>query len=556
MPSSRTSSDASPSRGHRRDDTSVNDAVNSHTLERCSSVSVLAWREGMVSPKHGGIMGKHRTRRFVTLLLAMLVQPVSSAVAQTVQRLETEAPRLMEAAEIPGMSVAWIEDGHVAWTEAFGVRDAATGVPVTPMTIFEAASLSKPVVAYAVLRLVARGELDLDAPLWDAEGYERLAHDERARRITARMVLTHTTGLPNWGGTPLELDRDPGTAWGYSGEGFVFLASMVQRRTGVSLNELVAREVFEPLGMRRSSFVWQPAYDSTTAAPHDLLARAQTKRHPTGEGNAAASLHTTAGDYARFVSAVLAGEGLPSDLASEMLHPAVQVGRWGTKEPNPNLHWGLGWGLQAGDEHTAIWHWGDNGNFRCFVIAYPERGDGLVYFTNSNSGLAIAEELVSLAFQDTHWSIRWLDHWRWDNPQRIARIELRRAFVDGQVDDGWQRYAGWHAKFPEDVGATELGNLGNFLLNEGQTEVGLAVLERRAADFPSASAWIDLAEARTNLGAYEDALADYQRASSLDPDEAVDLEARLDWLRDGIEAAGSPVSFERMWGSTARDGSR
>jgi CubicO group peptidase (beta-lactamase class C family) len=447
---------------------------------------------------------------------------------------------LIEAAEIPGISVAWIEEGQVAWTGAFGVRDAATGALVTKTTIFEAASLSKPVFAYAVLRLVARGELDLDAPLWDSEGYERLAHDERAREITARTVLTHTTGLPNWGGTPLEFNRDPGTVWGYSGEGFVFLARLLERRTGLSLNQLVAREVFVPLDMRHSSFVWQPVYDSTAAVPHDLLARAQPKRQPT-EGNAAASLHTTAVDYARFVSAVLAGEGLPPDLADQMLTPAVQVRDWGPEETFPYLSWGLGWGVQRSDQGDAIWHWGDNGNFRCFVIAYPERRGGLVYFTNSNSGLAIADDLVSLALPDTHWAIRWLEYWKWDEPQRLARIELRRAFLNEEAENAWKRYAEWHTKHPEEVGAAELGNLGEFLMDEGRTQVGMEVLERRVADFPSAAAWIDLAEAKTEVGAYEDALADYRRASALDPEEAADLEPRLEWLREGIKAAADPV---------------
>ena len=138
--------------------------------------------------------------------------------------LQQVLPELMENAGSPGASAAWVKGGRVAWTGAFGVTDAGTGAPVVADTIFEAASLSKPVVAFIAMRLASRGVLDLDAPLWgsaEGEGYERLAHDERARRITARMVLSHTSGLPNWGGTPLEMNSDPGTAWNYSGEGFV-----------------------------------------------------------------------------------------------------------------------------------------------------------------------------------------------------------------------------------------------------------------------------------------------------------------------------------------------
>ena len=122
----------------------------------------------------------------------------------------------------------------------------------TPATIFEAASLSKPVFAYMVLRLADRGEFDLDRPLYEMLEYPRIAHDERYKRITARIVLSHGTGLPNWGGEKLTLRFDPGTQYGYSGEGFVFLQKTVERVTGRSLDELARREVFEPLGMTRS----------------------------------------------------------------------------------------------------------------------------------------------------------------------------------------------------------------------------------------------------------------------------------------------------------------
>ena len=137
--------------------------------------------------------------------------------------------------------------------------------PLDTATIFEAASLSKPVFAYLVLRLADRGEFDLDRPLLEMLEYPRVAHDERSKRITARMVLSHGTGLPNWGGERLTLQFDPGTAYGYSGEGFVFLQKAIERVTGRSLEALARREVFQPLGMTRSSFVWQERFAGNAA---------------------------------------------------------------------------------------------------------------------------------------------------------------------------------------------------------------------------------------------------------------------------------------------------
>ena len=138
---------------------------------------------------------------------------------------------------MPGLAIAIVENGRVTWTGGFGTLNDAARTPVDTGTIFEAASLSKPVFAYTVLRLADRGDLDLDRPLFQSLEYPRLARDERYKRITARMVLSHATGLPNWGGETLTLQFDPGTAYGYSGEGFVFLQKVVEHLTGRSLDE-------------------------------------------------------------------------------------------------------------------------------------------------------------------------------------------------------------------------------------------------------------------------------------------------------------------------------
>ncbi len=318
---------------------------------------------------------------------------------------------LMADADIPGLSIAVVADGEVVWDAALGLANAETGTAVTQATVFEAASLTKPVVAYTALRLVERGELDLDTPLWNLLPYARLEPDAQSRSMTARHVLSHTTGLPNWArDRPLETARPPGERWGYSGEGFVYLQRVLEELTGESLEDLVKREVFEPLGMESSSLVWQSRYDRISATGHDPEGSPVEKGKPK-EANAAASLHTTAVDYGRFLGAVLSGRGLMMASVVAMLSPVSQVEEArGGAEHASSLQWGLGWGLQNGDRSTAIWHWGDNGTFRCYVIGYPSQGRGLVYFTNSENGLGIAEALVSRYFADTHHAIRWLDY--------------------------------------------------------------------------------------------------------------------------------------------------
>ncbi len=146
-----------------------------------------------------------------------------------------EITEMMRAARIPGLSLAELRDGELVRVEVIGVADAASGEPVSEATLFEAASLSTPVFATIVLRLVERGEIDLDRPLVEYLVNERI-DDPRGDRITARMVLSHRSGLPNWGGERLELAFDPGTAFNYSGEGYVYLQRVVEDLTGVSLD--------------------------------------------------------------------------------------------------------------------------------------------------------------------------------------------------------------------------------------------------------------------------------------------------------------------------------
>ena len=156
------------------------------------------------------------------ILLSLLVQsctrePQEETLATI---LEREIPRLMEAANVPGISMAVVQDGQIFWKKTFGVRSRDTNEPVDEDTMFEAASLTKTVTAYAAMRLVERDELDLDRPLFEYHPnneYPQLAKDERYKKITARLVLTHTTGLPNWGG---QFIHEPGKQYAYSGEGY------------------------------------------------------------------------------------------------------------------------------------------------------------------------------------------------------------------------------------------------------------------------------------------------------------------------------------------------
>jgi len=334
----------------------------------------------------------------------------STNIAELEERLSGIIPGILEDSVVPGISICVLRGGIFAWSGTFGVKNMETGEPVDEKTIFEAASLSKPVFSYAVLKLAGRGVIDLDTPLSDYLGRDYI-EDERVRLITARIVMSHTPGFPNWRprGKDLKIHNPPSEKFSYSGEGFVYLQTVVEHVTGLTLNEFMNREVFEPLQMSNSSYVWRESYDEQTSTGHNNKGEFREKRRPE-KGNAAASLHTTAEDYARFISAVISGEGLRDDLHKEMLAPQVILPEKRKGEGrHPELSWGLGWGLQQTANGKAFWHWGDNGVFKCYTVTFPESGTGVVYFTNGSNGLRIAEAVLAATVGGTHPPLTWLN---------------------------------------------------------------------------------------------------------------------------------------------------
>ena len=339
-------------------------------------------------------------RPLAPLLAVWLLVP-AAPVFSPVDDLETrcaqlaeDLPRLAERARVPGVSIAIANAAGVVWQTSTGKRDAAADAPVDAETVFEAASLGKPVFAYAVLQLVGEEVLDLDTPLVEYGALADIAHDPRHERLTARMVLSHTTGLPNWrpDGSGLEFIADPGAGWRYSGEGFVLLQRVVEELVGDTLQGLAQSLVFEPLGMKRTSFVWQSEFASNVAFPHDENGASRANRH-VADPNAAFSLLTTASDYALFLSALLRGAELTDELHAALLTPAVDV--------STGVAWGLGVGLEENDDGHAFWHWGHNSGYRAYAIGYPKRDLAVVYFTNSDNGMRFLRDVVMAATGDS-----------------------------------------------------------------------------------------------------------------------------------------------------------
>ncbi len=311
---------------------------------------------------------------------------------------------LLELSTTPGAAVARIERGRLAWAEYIGVRKSGEPDAIDAGTRFAAASLTKPATACLALQLTDAKTLDLDRPL---HHYLPFADNDRARRVTARHVLSHSTGFPNWRneqGQKLECEFEPGTQFGYSGEGYYLLSQVLEKLAGQSYSSLMQERVFKPLGMAASTVDELKPEASDRATPHTRRGKPRPHFSPPAPSpgkevlpnnripNAAASLWTTIPDYVRFLTHAFE--------RADWFEPRTRI--------NPALSWGMGWGLERHAGSLWCWHWGDNPGFKNIVLCRPGRRDGLLVFTNGDNGRALYEAIARQVLGDGHPAFLWI----------------------------------------------------------------------------------------------------------------------------------------------------
>lgn len=343
-------------------------------------------------------------------------------ITELTEKLQINIPELMRTFNVPGLSFALIRDAQLVWNKCFGYRNKDTKEVVAEDTVFEAASLSKPVYAYAALKLCEYGILNLDDPLNDYLP-DYIPNEPRLSQITMRHVLSHTSGFPNWRpkGKALEMQFSPGERFLYSGEGYMYLQEVIAQVTKQEPAEFVRSEILEPFGMQHSSFTWNGDEKLAVAVGHDENGKAQ-KKNLWEVVYAAASLHSTPTDFGKFMCAVmkpLASDPnhLGAEMNQEMLKTQVQVNdsaSWHqgfpkeTIQNNDLVGWCLGWGTQKTSNGEAIWHWGDNVNYRAFAIGYLEDKSGMVVMTNGKNGQKIIHHILYNLIGGEYPGLEWL----------------------------------------------------------------------------------------------------------------------------------------------------
>jgi CubicO group peptidase (beta-lactamase class C family) len=324
--------------------------------------------------------------------------------------LHRRLQRLLVSRAVTGASVAYVRGDSIEIAAA-GFRDQASADPVTPETVFPAASLTKPIVSYAVLQLADSGVLNLDEPLsrWTPQV---VPDDPSSSLITLRHVLTHTCGLQNIRGKePVRMYFAPGSWFSYASMGFTFMQSAIEAVTGEALETTMQRLVFGPLGMRSSSLEWQDRFLTNMASPHEAEERIET--HRPAAANASYTLHTTAFDYGTFIAAVLGGARLKTSTWEKWLTADVMVPkgaivhlRGAPAATETDIGWGLGWGVEP--SQRAFFQWGKMSGVRAFALGSLDQQTGVVLLTNSNRGLRLMDDVTRDISPGNHAAIRWL----------------------------------------------------------------------------------------------------------------------------------------------------
>jgi CubicO group peptidase (beta-lactamase class C family) len=323
--------------------------------------------------------------------------------------IDAHAAEWLKQSDVPSVAVAYIEDRKVAWTEVYG--EQSPGVPATAKTLYNMASLTKPVTAETVLRLASAGKLSLDesmSPFWlDPD----IKDDPWSKLLTPRLCLSHQTGFANWRrmtGGVLKIRWEPGTQTGYSGEGYNYVGRFAEEKMGKPFDALAQEMVFDPVGMRETSYTAKEWYAGRLAVPHGP--RAEKPADPVATTwNGADLLRTTIGDYAKFMVSVMHDQGLTKGIAAEratmtrdLVKPkdldkacneAKEVGHCTVR-----AGMGLGWEVETVNGVKILDHDGSDWGVKTFAMFVPSQRTGVVVFTNGENGKDVIRKVVEALY--------------------------------------------------------------------------------------------------------------------------------------------------------------
>lgn len=305
--------------------------------------------------------------------------------------------QLLQKHKIPSVAIGLVKNGKVQQIRSFGVQKEA--VSVSHNSIYKVASLTKPISAMVVLKLIDKGLWSLDEQLSKHHIDSDIATHQYLHKLRTRHVLSHQTGFPNWrylnDDNRLTFEFEPGTQWQYSGEGFEYLRKAIESKLKRPFEDLAQELLFEPLQMQNTNFYWTAEVDENRyAVEHDENGEAiEFEKHI--EANLSANLLTTAEDYAKFLAYIANGTDLSKTLYIEFITPQVNE--------KSGIDWGLGMQMlpELPNGDTALMHTGGDFGIKTIAITMKDSKDGLVIFSNSENGMVLWNKIISEYFGET-----------------------------------------------------------------------------------------------------------------------------------------------------------
>jgi CubicO group peptidase (beta-lactamase class C family) len=326
-----------------------------------------------------------------------------------VRNLDDKVPQWLAESDVPGLAVAYIRNGSVEWTRVYG--EQADGVAATTQTLYNVASLTKPISAELILRLASSGRLSLDEPLSAAWIDPDIKDDPRHNELTLRLALSHQTGFPNWRYQTegeLRFDTDPGMRFGYSGEGYEYARRFTERKLGMPWESLATEYVFAPIGMTNTSYTEQVWFSDRMAIPYESE---NGYLEPSVQDSAVAAddVYTTIGDYAAFLVSMMNREGLSAEIAKQRdsMHVAIPGATADCDAERvrycpERAGMGLGWEVLEFSDGKVLLHTGGDAGVQTMVVYFADRRDGAVLFTNGDQGLQVVIPAIALLFHGTN----------------------------------------------------------------------------------------------------------------------------------------------------------
>jgi CubicO group peptidase (beta-lactamase class C family) len=347
-----------------------------------------------------------------TLSLALgfgQTQPIPQSRQPIQAELDQKVPGWLKQFDVPSVAIAYIRNGKIDWTAIYG--EQSPGIPANAKTLYNVASLTKPISAEVILRLASKGIISLDEPIAPYWIDPDVKDNPWNALLTPRLCLSHQTGFTNWRyqtNNVLTFQWQPGTRTGYSGEGYNYVARFAEKKTKQPFETLAQTYVFDPIGMHDTSYVTRDWYQGRLALGH--TAKGEVDSKTPSAFVAADLLRTTIHDYATFLVGIMHDDGLTKQVAAQRLVltrdqvTPEQKAKFCplTKSASANCEltagMGLGWQVLDIDGEKIVDHSGADPGAHSLVFYLPERQIGVVIFTNGENGPKVIHEIVNVLY--------------------------------------------------------------------------------------------------------------------------------------------------------------